>query len=264
MKKLLLVLTSILIFSTLASSATIEIHSLSNQEMIITPIQENPTQEIINNSRILTTDDEGILTINFEFENPFYLEIELNNNEKTTKIFKDLKDEEINIIEIFPSKNNLPDFIITGFAIYTENKNIIIPIYYSLIIFLSLIVALNIIFKKSKSENLVEEAEELLSQEKQKASEREIHDSDKKEIPAEIKFNNNNEIKNKIKKEETEIDEGEVFTKSEEKLESEIKKEIKEEKKITKPIAGQPAPININTGKIENTEKLISDARELE
>jgi len=85
-------------------------------------------------------------------------------------------------------------------------------------------------------------------------------------IPEMEPYSDGKEIKEKIKEEETDVDGEEVFKESEEVLESEVKKEIKEEKEKPKdlPKKGQPAPVNSDTGKIEDTKELIDEAKKLE
>jgi nitrogen fixation/metabolism regulation signal transduction histidine kinase len=127
--------------------------------------------------------------------------------------------------------------LINGYATYNENKKTIISVYYSLLVFLALILLFNAIFKKNKKENLEEEIEELLKKPKEEVKKQ--------------------DIKKEIKEQETKTEDG-VFKKEEEKLVDEIKEEIVEEKEKPKeiPPKGQPAPIEKEKNKVteENLE----------
>ena len=88
MKKIFLLLIFILFFTSFTSSTLVEIHSSNNQEIHVTPIKTTSKFEKLEETKILTTNEKGISIIDFDLNEPFYLEVKLNNLKNTTKIFE--------------------------------------------------------------------------------------------------------------------------------------------------------------------------------
>lgn len=147
-------------------------------------------------------------------------------------------------------KETNKNIIMTGHFFYETQKQTIIPLYYSTITLLLLLLFISLTFEKNEKKELIKEAEILLNKEKTQKIKKLFEESQEKNtiktnLDKQTKYQQpKKEIQKEIQKEETKIDENELYKNSEEKLEKEIQNEIKEENKKTKEkkLKGQPSP----------------------
>jgi hypothetical protein len=230
MKRIILTLIFTILIISFTQAAIINIDTFPNQELSLTPIETGQTMNPLQKTVSYTADSDGQLTVQLDIQTNFDLLLEMRNKQIIKFRENYHPNENINLV-IKPAKKGMPDLIITGFATYNSNKSIIIPAYYSLIICLTIILFINIAFKKNKADDLGEEAEELLEKEELKKVEEKYAKTENNinDTKDEIFKNEKHEedIEKEPIKEKTEI-ENEVFKKDEEKLEEEVKKEIME------------------------------------
>lgn len=131
--------------------------------------------------------------------------------------------------------------IILGIIAILKIKNNI-SIYYSSIAFISLMTFLIFSTKKNKDKKLIKEANNLLKKEKINKIKKQLKNS-KEEIKIKTNLDKipriesgepKKEIKKEVQKEQTTINENEVYKNSEEKLEKEMIEEIKTQKEKPK------------------------------
>jgi len=197
MKKIWIFLCLIVFVTSFSSAAKINIKTVPNQGIYLTPIKTTNDNFSIIPREFYVANNEGNINLDLDLEENYNLKIEFDSKEKYEKIFREdfnyknpvnleiFREYNIGVVDRFGSRA-LKNFIITGYSVYSNNQKVLIPVS-SVFIGIILLLFFISIFNKNEKEEEKEEYDK-----NKKESKEVINELERKGTVEVIK--NNNEI----------------------------------------------------------------------